>query len=114
MIFSKKNEKGENLFDLVLSGRKTVTRRQTPKTVGKIYSVQRGRCKKGEAYIRIISCAPEEPYNSPLNGLEEEAHKEGFYTMAALINVLHDTYFGKDPKKLYRIEFELVKDERGV
>ncbi|HUS99626.1 MAG TPA: hypothetical protein VMY59_04820 [Candidatus Thermoplasmatota archaeon] len=56
MIFISKNEKGEPAWRLIQEGRKRVTRRLKPVTVGKILAVQPGRGKKAVGYIRVLSC----------------------------------------------------------
>jgi hypothetical protein len=62
MIFSSRNEAGELASDLVMAGRKTVTRRIRPHPVGAVRAVQPGRTKKGVGFIKILSCVDDEKW----------------------------------------------------
>jgi len=115
MIFCSKNEKGELAADLVMQGRKTVTRRLKPIEVGKIRAVQPNRCKKGIGYIRVLSCMKHENWlidevsknKYYLTELCEEARREGFTSWYSIIQ-----WFGAHKINIddtYRIEFEVVK-----
>lgn len=129
MIFSGVNEKGENLFDLVLAGKKTVTRRKHPAIVGAVLSVQRGRGKKREGIIKVISCQKNESWfekrrvfcrkNAATFALinerlvieaKQEANREGFESWDGLWNWGND-YYGNKLPEFYRIEFELITSE---
>ncbi len=56
MIFISKNETGIPAWQLVMDGKKTVTRRLKPQPIGSIRAVQPGRGKKAIGYIKITSC----------------------------------------------------------
>lgn len=123
MIFSSRNEDGELASDLVLAGRKTVTRRVRPQPVGAIRAVQPGRAKKGVGFIKILSCVDDEVWKDNLNStnlpsdcfkktkiLEDEAHREGFKTWEGLWTWIYAHVKQWPLPVLYRIEFELIED----
>jgi len=118
MIFSARNDKGIPSWQLVMEGKKTVTRRQSGKIPGHTYSVQKRRGEKGIGRILIVSCIPDEYFveSLPTSELENEAHKEGFSTWEDLWECIRNiTKSGEGPLPLlYRIEFFLVKPGTGM
>ena len=122
MIFAVKNEDGISTCDLVLQGKKTVTRRLKGGRiyeVGKDYAVQPSRAKKSVARIIIISSMSQIYWcnkfidNLSIDerkvALEKEAKKEGFGSWKALVE-----YFWKNKiitSELVRYEFKLLKEE---
>jgi len=111
MIFVAKNEKGEPTWKLVLEGRKTVTRRLKPMSIGKEFAVQPGRGKFAVCRAKVISCMDcDNWYTSEIANkgnehlLDEEAKREGFYSWDALLEWLINKY-GEDLPTFYRIEF---------
>jgi hypothetical protein len=131
MIFISKNEAGVPAWKLILSGKKTVTRRTKKPLTGKVIAVCPGRGKKAVCKIRVLSVMPHTSFfnmlseactsitTSPgciekrqdvmrlLSGLEVEAQREGFETWKGLTD-----WFKRhkiDICDTYRIEFELVK-----
>ena len=78
MIFSAVNEDGEPLWKLVMDGRKTVTRRLKPQTIGSIRAVQPKRTSKAIGHIKIIDCRQETWLGQGITNKTEEAHLEGF------------------------------------
>lgn len=122
MIFASKNESGEAAWELVLSGRKTVTRRMRPVPVGAVRSIQPGRTKKGVGSIEILSCVPHLDWQieyvagtcdtqEALNRLTKEAQAEGFIGWQGLLKYFDD--HGLRIEDTYRIEFRLVKGGDG-
>lgn len=118
MIFCSRNEKGELASDLIMSDRKTITRRCKPEPVGRIRACCPGRGKKAVCHILILSCMPDTvwkrmtDYSSPNHKrelLEEEAHREGFESWSGLYNWFLKKYGGW-PRPLYRIEFKRLED----
>jgi len=113
MIFISKNEKGEPAWRLIQEGRKRVTRRLKPVTVGKILAVQPGRGKKAVGYIRVISC--ENSFNHFMSShffpfwTQSEATKEGFESWDGLISWFNNQKTVVRLDDTFRIEFELVK-----
>jgi len=111
MIFFSKNERGEPAWELVMAGKKTVTRRLKPVAVGKILAVQPGRGKKYVCHIRVISCMSHLDWSSSLKTgnaqFTEEANKEGFYTWHGLMDWFVDRKV--DPYDTFRIEFVKVE-----
>jgi hypothetical protein len=123
LIFGAKNDKGISTCDLVLQGKKTVTRRLGMSgtgriyEVGKTYAVQPGRTKKQVARILILSNMSHFhwwnkhianlPNKKKIKALQKEAKKEGFGSWYSLIE-----YFKKYKIKtteLIRYEFKLVE-----
>ena len=86
MIFISRNEDGVPAWQLVIDGKKTVTRRLKPVDVGKFVAVQPGRGKKAVCLVRITRCerhldwlARTHNDEVPLaDRLEKEARLEGF------------------------------------
>jgi len=74
MIFSARNEDGEEAWRMVLGGRKTVTRRTRPVDPGKIRAVQAKRGGKALGHIRILSCEWDKLWRA--KHLPEEAEAE--------------------------------------
>lgn len=120
MIFAAKNEDDESTCDLVLSGEKTVTRRKIGGRVyevGKDYAVQRGRGKKQEGRIKILSRMTHNDWikNQAIPGhltiigmpfLHKEARREGFKSWNGLLAYAIENKL--DIMKTIRYEFELV------
>jgi hypothetical protein len=126
VIFCAKNEDGVPTWKLVLEGKKTITRRLKPMSIGKEFAIQPGRGKKAVARGKVIDC-----WNSKVHedyffiGLEYitqkkkveadrlaycdvEAALEGFKTWQGLRN-----WFFKHKINIndtYRIEFKLIKE----
>jgi tricorn protease-like protein len=112
MIFSAKNEKNIPTWKLVLTDKKTVTRRLKSIKVGKIIAVQPGRGKKAVCKIQVLSCIRHEIWwvRLPTGNKQftDEAEKEGFYTWHSLMEWFASKKI--DPFDTYRIEFERIKD----
>lgn len=112
MIFVSVNERGEKAVDLILKGRKTVTRRLKPLPVGKEFAIQPGRGKFAVGRARVKSCMPHSEWLSSVPVLfrlsehEQEARKEGFVFWKNLNKWLED--HTPEGAELHRIEFELV------
>jgi len=120
MIFISKNEKGEPAWRLIQEGRKRVTRRLKPVTVGKILAVQPGRGKKAVGYIRVLSCINSfEHFNESITNefssaildkwKQSEAIEEGFESWDGLISWFNNQKTVVRLDDTFRIEFELVK-----
>lgn len=116
MIFISKNEDGEPAWQLILDGRKTVTRRLKPVSVGKVLAVQPGRGKHAVCHIKVKSCENSFEHfrraSDPFFALEpwkdHEAALEGFRSWMGLQCWLEE--YGIKFWKTFRIEFELVKE----
>jgi len=118
MIFSAKNEIGESTCDMVLDGRKIVTRRLKPQPVGAIRAVQPNRAKKGKGFIKILRCDKETWFGASLKkrdtwSRQEEASKEGFKSYSGLEDYFIFKY-GTSTFTMYRIEFELVQHKKNI
>ena len=111
MIFCSKNEDYVPAWQLILEGRKTVTRRSKPTKVGAIRAVQPQRCKKSVCKIRILSCVAHSEWKKSdgyLHGdLNAEAHLEGFITWNGLCDWFVEN--GIEMEGTYRTEFEVVR-----
>ena len=107
MIFSARNEDGEEAWRMVLGGRKTVTRRTRSVDPGKIRAVQAKRGGKALGHIRILSCEWDKLWRAKhLTSPEEaeaEAKREGFKTWEGLWGWIKSHVSGE----LYRIEFKI-------
>ena len=113
LIISAKNDKGEDLFDLALKGVKDVTRRKSPRRVGSVISLQRGRGIKGAAKATVVSCGMNWMWERYATDQEKQgdARREGnFSSYEALWEEIKRIYKGDVPP-LYRIEFALVKGD---
>ena len=111
MIFQSVNEDGIPAWQLILDGKKTVTRRAKPKRIGSILSVQPRRCSKGICKIKIKNCTLHIDWLKNVKSEEEyqlEAEREGFKTYDGLIQWL-EKHAKNKIENLWRIEFELVK-----
>jgi len=107
MIFISKNENGEPAWQLVLEGRKTVTRRANPQPVGSMRAVCPGRGKKALGYIQILKCDLHMVCDYPTpESKQAEAEKEGFKGWEGLLEWFRT--HGGWPLCCYRIEFKLV------
>ena len=117
MIFSARNEAGVSLLDLVLQGKKTVTRRRKPKKVGSSFAIQSERGGKTLARARVISCVETEDWRESvlleaknnlgyIRKLDREARREGFVSWEGLWGWIKGHY-GNELPELYRIEFKL-------
>lgn len=109
MIFVSKNERGEKAVDLILAGRKTVTRRLKALPIGYDFAVQPGRGKFAVARAKVVSCVLDEVWceeHIPQEAVAE-AYREGFITWPGLWNWIGKRSKTED-RKLYRIEFEVV------
>lgn len=120
MIFIAKNEDGKATYDLVLSKDKIVTRRKLGGriyVVGKDYAVQRGRGKKQEGRIVILSRMSHLDWIRKESGtglisviglplLNKEAKREGFNSWKGLLDYLkkHNLHINDT----IRYEFELI------
>lgn len=139
MIFCSKNEKDVPAWQLILEGKKTVTRRLKPVKEGSILAVQPNRGKKQVCKIRVLRCEPHPVayqrlidesiqkgkklskrslgdflasiFGFTLDLLDEEAKKEGFSDYMYLWLWLHN--HGIDIEKTYRIEFERVIEQKS-
>lgn len=120
-IFCSKNEAGIPAWQLVLEGKKKVTRRLKPMKVGKEFAVQPNRGKKAVCRARVsMDCISHSDWyefweahlDSPAfkQKLEEEAHLEGFESWDGLLAWFEKK--GIDINQTYRIEFELNKASR--
>lgn len=116
MIFCSRNERGELAADLVMAGRKTVTRRMKPVEIGKVLAVQPGRGKKALEHVKVISCHNslfwwQCNYVRHIHRIHEfkneEAAREGFETWDGLCRWLEEHKI--QMAETYRIEFELVR-----
>jgi hypothetical protein len=116
VIFSAENEDGISLLELVLQGKKTVTRRRKPKKVGSTFAVQSKRGGKSLSRAKVVSCVLDEDWQNFIREhrtfvtpfFAEEARREGFRTWDGLWSWIKGHY-GDDLPELYRIEFELIK-----
>ena len=115
MIFCSKNEDEVPAWELVLKGKKTVTRRKKPLEVGKVFAVQPNRCKKAVCRAKVISCVKHLEWsdkNTPFDRskyykiLKDEAHKEGFEEWIGLLDWFDTRNI--DINETYRIEFEVI------
>ena len=114
VIFCSNNEDGIPAWKLVLSGKKTLTRRTKPQPVGAIRAVCPTRGVKQVCKIRILSCEDDQAWyereiaeKKNEDALDEEAEREGFRTWEGLWEWFANHY-GDDLPKLYRIEFEKI------
>lgn len=114
MIFCSINEKGEHAWQMVMDGRKTITRRTKPQPVGAIRAVCPNRGKKAVCRIKILSCEDDETWFDAIPSgpektktLQEEARREGFYTWDNVWAWIRNKY-GETLPTIYRIEFEKV------
>jgi hypothetical protein len=102
MMFKK------GLIDMVISGRKTQTRRlhKNVLKVGRIYSVKRSWYKNTDQYIQITKV-----YSQKLGDVsEEEARKEGFGSLDEFRDVWIRINGGWDPEMEVTVyEFELAE-----
>jgi len=117
MIFSSVNEDGIPAWKLVLEGKKTVTRRSRPKTVGKDYAIQPHRTSKAIGRFMVTDCETHVEWLRRLvrergfiglGDLQREAELEGLNSWESL-----ESYFTKskiDINKTYRIEFIKLKN----
>ena len=119
MIFGVRNEDGERTFDLVMKGKKTVTRRLLngrKYEVYGLYAVQSGRTRKSSGKIKILSRMlhkdwwQERVYPLSDKGkeyiLQNEAEREGFKSWDGLMNYFKENEI--DPMDLIRYEFVLI------
>jgi len=123
MIFCAKNEEGIPTWQLVLKGKKTVTRRLKPMPIGKEFAIQPGRGKKAVARGKVISCWESKIFRDiayEVLGLrnkyspeisekfhQREAVKEGFESIEGLLSWFFDK--GININDTYRIEFEVIE-----
>jgi hypothetical protein len=122
MIFCAKNEDGIPTWKLVLEGKKTVTRRLKPISIGKEFAIQPKRGKKAIARGKVIKCEPhtdfrdrnkwffKEHYLLDVPDFDIEAYREGFKTWQGLLNWFKEHKI--DINNTYRIEFEVLKQSR--
>jgi hypothetical protein len=103
------------LFDAIVEGRKTVTRRpcQTkagrrfnPPEVGDLLPLQRAYAKP-TAWAIVRKVKRQDDFTVPFEFDDEEARREGFPDALVFRRAWLDIY-GPDPVSVYRIEFELV------
>lgn len=117
MIFGAKNERGEPTWKLALEGRRTITRRIKPLSVGKNFAIQPGRGKFAVCRAVVVSCmnyrdwikSQSKPGHLTLLGLKffnKEAKKEGFEKWGNLVNWFKER--GQDIEDMFRIEFKRV------
>lgn len=115
MIFAAKNEEGTPTWRLVFKGKKTVTRRMKPVSVGKILAIQPGRGKKQVCKMQVKSCIPHMLIMKALEAfpiryreiwMKKEAHKEGFLTWEGLLSYFKGKHIDID--KTWRIEFKKI------
>ena len=117
MIFIAKNEKGESSWKLILEGKKIVTRRAKPLSVGKEFAVCPGRGKFAICRCKVISCMPHRDWLKSqstagaitLLGIpyfNKEAKKEGFESWDGLVKWFNTR--GQDIETMFRIEFEKI------
>lgn len=96
------------MVDAILAGRKTQTRRTSPRyTPGRVYAVQPGRGKKGVARIRILDRWPQ-----MLGSMTQaEIEAEGFDTRVAFIAYLDALHRGHSDEAQYfwAYRFEVVR-----
>ena len=110
MIFCSKNSKGLPAWQLILDGKKTVTRRIKPCVVGKDYAVCPGRGKFQVCRIKVLSCITHKNWLEHIKieeDFEQDAKKEGFASTLELYNWFYDHKINIG--NTYRIEFEVVK-----
>lgn len=109
MIFTHK------LFDAIVDGRKTVTRRPmrsksgrrfNPPVVGDVLPLQRGYAQPS-AWARVISVTPEHGFTGNV-GQHAEGVREGFADAWEFRDAWRGIY-GADPVDVYRIELEVVQ-----
>ena len=115
MIFSAKNEAGVPLWKLVLSGKKTVTRRPKGHSykVDRDYAMQPKRGKTAKCRIRIIRVEDDQEWcarNLPREA-RREAKREGFKTWEGVWARIASIYEEVPP--LDRIEFEKLTTTGG-
>jgi len=112
MIFTSKNEDGEPAWELILKGRKDVTRRFKPEPVGAIRAVCPGRGVKRVGNIVIKSCVLHKDWLKSFHGIEvplqKEAEREGFKTWSGLMAWFVQKRIPID--ETYRIEFDLIPE----
>ena len=116
MIFIAKNELGCPTWKLAQIGKKTVTRRLKPLSVGKEFAIQPGHGKFAICRAKVISCMSSlQHYHDyveldKINEYEQkEANLEGFNSWDGLMQ-----FFQKNKinfMQTYRIEYELIKNE---
>jgi len=107
MIFCSKNEYEIPAWQLILEGKKTVTRRTKPVEIGRSVAVQPGRGKKAVCRIKVLSCIDADEWDKKHAATEfqKEAEKEGFEFWDSLWEWIENKY-GKPFPKLWRIEFK--------
>ncbi len=102
------------LYDAIVDGRKTVTRRPmrskggrtfNPPAEGDLLPLQRGYVKP-TAWARVISVTPEHAFLGR-DADDAEARREGFNT-AAEFEATWNHLYGWDPVDVWRIEFEVT------
>jgi hypothetical protein len=107
MIFSAINEDGEPLWKLVLDGKKTVTRRLKPQSIGSIRAIQPKRTSKAIGHIKILDCRKELYFGQGVANTETEAHLEGFKKWETIKDFFIKKY-GSTSITDYRLKFERV------